>query len=89
MTEVQDDMLIIILLIVNIPVYIFIGWIVFDSPGKATDSFVESLIELLKTIFWGVSGDTFNLFPMFAFLVGCLVTVVGEHYLLQTYVFAK
>lgn len=79
----------IVLLVVNIPVYIFIGWLVFDSPGKAVDSLADYFVEILKTVFLGVSGDTFNLFPLFAFVVGCIAAIGGEFYLLYTYGFVK
>lgn len=77
----------ILLLILNIPVYLFLAWVVFDTPGKAADTLFDSLVELLKTMAFGVHGDTFNLFPLFSFLVGCLVVTLGEIYLLETYVF--
>lgn len=77
----------ILLIVLNIPVYIFLAWVVFDTPAQTADSIVDSLLLLLKTMLFGVRGDVFNLFPMFAFLVGCLVITLGEVYLLDTYVF--
>ncbi|MBI1248523.1 hypothetical protein GC197_11875 [bacterium] len=91
-------MLLIILLICNIPTYVFIAWVVFDSPdkplkpgpGRSTgDAFYEALVTALKTYAFGVNGDTFNLFPMISFLVACGLAVFGEYYLLQTYVFGQ
>ena len=40
-------MLWIALAILNIPVYLFLGWLVFDSKEKAADSFGETILMLV------------------------------------------
>lgn len=77
----------ILLVVLNISFSIFLAWVVLDTPGKASDSFLGSLLELCRTMAFGISGDTFNLFPMFSFPIGCLVIKLSEIYLLETYVF--
>ena len=44
-------MLWIALAILNIPVYLFLGWLVFDSKEKAADSFGETILMLVQQIF--------------------------------------
>ena len=45
------EMLIPILIVVNIPVYFFIGWLAFDSKDNAADTFFDTIIAVLKMIF--------------------------------------
>jgi hypothetical protein len=44
-------MVISILAIANIPVYLFLGWLPFDSKANAADTFFETIVAVLKTIF--------------------------------------
>jgi len=44
-------MVIAILIILNIPVYLFLGWLAFDSKANAADTFLETVVAVLKTIF--------------------------------------
>ncbi len=44
-------MVIPLLIIANIPVYLFLGWLAFDSKEDAADTFFETIVAVLKTIF--------------------------------------
>ncbi len=87
--------LIIVLAIVNIPVYLFVGWLAFDTGSKAGDTFVETLVAVLKIIFiprivrvlMGDDDDTaaLGIFPLLGFLAACAGLVYGEYYLIQNY----
>lgn len=86
-------MLVLILIVLNLPVYIFLGWILFDSKEHAADSLFETIVEILKSIFiprivrvfmddedGGVDG--FHSF----LLIGLSIAVVyGEYYLITKY----
>ena len=41
-------MLIATLIILNIPIYLFIGWLVFDTKQGAADTFFDTIVALLK-----------------------------------------
>jgi hypothetical protein len=87
--------LIVVLAIVNIPVYLFIGWLAFDTGSKASDTFFDTLIAIGKMIFvprivrvlMGDDDDTgaLGIFPLLGFLAACAGVVYGEYYLIQKY----
>jgi len=85
-------MLIAVLIILNIPVFLFIGWLAFDSAGSAADTFFETIIALLKQLFipWSVrvllgmdTTDAIGIFPIAGFLIACAFVVYGELRLLE------
>lgn len=43
-------MLIACLIVLNIPVYLFIGWLAFDSKDNAADTFFETIVAILKQV---------------------------------------
>ena len=87
-------MLVATLVVVNIPVYLFIGWLVFDTTEDAAETFFETIVAILKAIFiprivqvlmeddgegeWGI-------FPVAAFFFACAGIVYGEYYLITRY----
>lgn len=87
--------LILTLIVLNIPVYWLMGWIMFDSTHNAADSFWETTISILKAVFIpriirvmmddepATDGSIFN--TLF-FFFGCVAVVAGEYYLLMKYV---
>ena len=89
-------MLIAILVVLNIPVYIFIGWLVFDTKDGAADTFYETIVAVLKAIFIPrivrvLTGDdddgAWGLFPIGAFFFACGFIVYGEYFLMTKYLF--
>lgn len=89
-------MLIIALIILNIPVYLLIGWVVFDTKEDAAVTFFETIVAILKAIFHtsiiSVLMDNdddddgaWGLFPIVAFLITCGAIVYGEYYLITKY----
>ncbi len=91
-------MLIAALVVLNIPVYLFIGWLVFDTKEDAAATFYETSVALLKAILIPrivrvLMGDDdeggWGLVPILAFLIACGAIVFGEYYLLTEYVWAK
>lgn len=85
----------IILFILNIPVYLFLGWIVFDTGAQAADTVFETVVTILKIIFiprlvrvlLEMDDDgAVGLFPIAAFLIACVAITGAEMYLIQTYI---
>ena len=84
-------MLIPILILANIPVYLFLGWLAFDSKESAAQTFSETLVAVLKTIFvphflrlllgMDTSGS-WGIFPIGGFLIACGLVVYGEYWAL-------
>ena len=84
-------MVIPILIIANIPVYLFLGWLAFDSKANAADTFSETIVAVLKAIFvpyflrvllqMDTSGS-WGLLPIGGFLFACGGVVYGEYWLL-------
>lgn len=88
-------MLIAALIVLNLPVYLFLGWLIFDTKDDAADTFFETIVALLKIIFippiirvlMGMEDDgALGIFPILGFFLGCGAIVYGEYYLIQTYV---
>jgi hypothetical protein len=88
-------MLIPCLIVLNIPVYLFIGWLAFDSKSNAADTFFETIVAILKQIFvprllrelLGMdTSDSWGIFPIAGFLFACGGIVYGEYYLIEKYI---
>jgi len=84
-------MVIAVLIILNIPVYLFLGWVAFDSKENAGQTLAETAIAVLKIIFvpsWlrmvlGMDTEgSMGLFPIGAFLFACSMITYGEFILL-------
>ncbi len=84
-------MLIPILIVANIPVYLFLGWLAFDNKETAASTFTETLLAVLKMLFipsfvrvmfnMDTSGS-WGLFPIAGFFLACGFVVYGEYWLL-------
>ncbi len=80
------------LILLNIPAYLFIGWLVFDTKDDAATTFFDTTVALLKAILIPriirvLMGDvdddgTWGIVPIFAFFFACGGLVWFEHYLL-------
>ncbi len=82
------------LIILNIPVYLFLGWLVFDTKEGAADTFYDTIVAILKAIaiprfvrvLMGDDDDgEWGLFPIAAFFIACGGVVYGEYYLVTKY----
>ncbi|NUQ66415.1 MAG: hypothetical protein HUU20_28460 [Pirellulales bacterium] len=91
-------MLITILVVLNIPVYLFIAWLAFDTKESAADTFFETVVALLQIILLPRSvrllmgmddTDAFGLFPILGFFFMCGLLTYGEYWLIQRYVLAS
>jgi hypothetical protein len=88
--------LVITLIIVNIPVYLLIGWLIFDSKETAADTFFGTVVAILKIAFvppivrvmlgWDDS-DALGVLPILAFFMACIAATFAEYWLLTKYVF--
>lgn len=85
-------MLITTLIILNIPAYLFLAWVVFDTKEAAADTFFETIVALLRIIFipriFRVLLDmddteAFGLFPIALFLAACGLLIYGEYLLIK------
>ena len=82
-----------LLIPLNIPVYLFLGWIVFDTPGKAGMTFFETLVQILKCIaiprfirlFMDDDEEGEGVFSVVIFLIACIAVTWGEHWLIEKY----
>lgn len=83
-----------ILIVLNIPVFLLIGWLAFDSAAGAADTFWETIVALLKQLFvpaivrvmFGMeTTGALGLFPILGFLIACIALVIGEVWLLKTW----
>jgi hypothetical protein len=86
-----------ILLLCNVPIYLFLGGIVFDTKQDAAQSFLDTIIAILKIIFiprivrvfMGMDDSAaYSAFHVVMFLGACALLTGTEHVLLQKYVFA-
>ena len=86
-----------ILIVVNIPVYLLIGWLIFDSREIAAETFFGTVLAILKIAFvpplvrvmlgWDDDHGELGIFPIIAFFIACGALTFGEYWLLTKYVF--
>ena len=84
-------MLVWALVVLNIPVYLFIGWLAFDTKESAADTFFETIVAVLRIILvprllryllgWD-DADAVGLFPVGGFILACAGIVFFEHMLI-------
>ncbi|MDZ7617751.1 MAG: hypothetical protein U1E05_12150 [Patescibacteria group bacterium] len=88
-------MLVAILIVVNIPIYLLVAWLVFDTKDRAVDTFYETAVALLQIILlppiirflFGMDDDgAWGLFPVAGFFIACAGIVYGEYWLLINHV---
>jgi hypothetical protein len=87
-------MLVWILVVLNIPVYLFYGWLLYDKPDNFADSFFEITVAVLKAILiprfirvlmQDEDETGFSMVTMAMFLFACGITVYGEYWLIAKY----
>lgn len=81
-----------ILIALNIPIYLFIAWLIFGDKENAADSFMDTTVALLKIIFippivrvmmgWDDEGIG-GIFEFIGFGIACAAITAGEVYLLS------
>lgn len=82
------------LIVLNIPVYFLIGWILFDSKETAAETFFGTLLAILRVAFvppiirvmlgWD-DTDTMGVFPILGFFIACIAVVAAEVWLLAKF----
>ena len=89
-------MLIATLIVLNIPVYLFIGWLAFDTGEDAAETFFETIVAILKIIFVPriirvLLGDNdegaWGVLPIAGYLIACAGITYGEYYLITNHLF--
>lgn len=84
-------MLMAALIVLNIPVYLFIGWLAFDSKTNAADTFFDTVTAVLKMILIPYSirvmfdmdtSGSWGLPAIAGFFIACGAIVYGEYLLI-------
>jgi hypothetical protein len=87
-------MLLALLLILNLPVFLFVGWIVFDTKDDAAETAKIGIIELLMEMvclltsrfrWWGDSEVSGSAYTMLGFFVACTLIVSVEIYFINKF----
>jgi len=87
-----------LLILCDVPVYLLIGWVVFDTKDKAADTFFDTTVALLRIILipqivrvlLGIDdSDAYGLFQIGLYFAGCAAVTYGEHVALQKLVFGN
>lgn len=96
----RSAMFVALLIAANIPIYLLIGWVIFDSKDNAAESFWDAIVQVLKRAFippilrymiWEGEDehDVGSVFQMVGFFIACIAVTYGEWYLLTTYVWPE
>ncbi len=87
-------MIILILVVLNIPVFLFIAWLAFDSKEGAARTFGDTILTLLQILFIPrivrVMFDmddvgALGLIPIAGFFIACGGIIFGEYALIRTW----
>ena len=82
-----------ILIVLNVPVFLLIGWVVFDDKEAAAESFAAGLVHLLKVLFLPrivrlfMGDDTdegLSLLQVGFYFLACAAAVAAQYYALVT-----
>lgn len=86
-------MLVALLIVLNIPLYLFIGWLVFDTGSDAADTFWDTTVAILKSIFIPriirvlMEDDDedggWGIVPIAGYFVACGLITYGEFRLIE------
>lgn len=85
-------MLIAVLIVLNMPVFLFLGWLAFDSTDRAATTIFETIVAVLKQIFipWSLrvlmgidTSDAIGIVPIAGYLFACWALVMGELWVLR------
>jgi len=84
-------MLVPALIVLNVPVYLLLGWLAFDNKDAAADTFFETIVAILKLVLvprvvralLGMdTSESWGIFPIAGFLLACAGIVYGEYLLI-------
>lgn len=86
-----------ILIVCNIPIYLFFGWLIFDTKDQAAESFWDTIVLLLKKIFipsyirvfMDDDEDDSSIWTVVIFFAVCAALTYGEHMLISHYFFGE
>ena len=82
----------VVLIVLNIPVYLFLGWLAFDSRADAGRTFVDTTVDVLKILLiprWlrmlldMETDNAVGIFPILGFFIACALLTYGEWWLLM------
>ena len=82
----------ILLIVINIPVFLFLAWLVFDTKEAAAKTIWETVVAVLQILFvprivrvmFDMDDEgAIGIFPIAAFFIACFAAVIGEVMLLQ------
>ena len=82
----------IVLIAVNIPIFLFLAWIIFDTKEAAAHTIWETVVAVLQILFvprivrvlFDMDDDgALGLLPIAGFFAACIAAVVGEYALLN------
>jgi hypothetical protein len=87
-------LLIVALVIVNIPVFLFLAWLAFDSKEDAAQTFGETIVTILQILFIPKivrvllemdDEGALGLVPIVGFFIACGAIVFGEYWLVTRF----
>src|SRR5262245_15472296 len=80
----------IVLIVVDVPLFLFIAWLAFDSKEGAAKTFGETIVAILQIIFiprivrvmFDMDDEgALGLVPIIGFFIACAAIVAGELWL--------
>jgi hypothetical protein len=83
--------LVITLIVLNLPIFIFLAWLAFDSKEGAAQTFGETIVAVLQIIFiprivrvlMGMDDEgALGLLPIAGYFIACGAIVFGEYVLI-------
>jgi len=86
-------MLIAVLIVLNIPIFLGIAWLMFDTKENAADSFLGTVGAILTSLLFGLNVACrfvirhdwdWDIFRCGVFLIACGLVVYGEYCLIKT-----
>ncbi len=92
-------MLIATLIVLNVPVFLFLGWLIFDTKASAGETFYDTVVAIFKAILKAFlvlrlvlflmgdddREDAWGIVPIIGFLLACAAVVYAEHYLITRF----
>lgn len=88
----MTGILLIVLIVINIPIFLFLAWLVFDTKEAAAQTIWETVVALLqilliprivRVMFDMDDEGALGLFPIVGFFLACIAVFFGEVMLLN------
>lgn len=86
--QIDVGISLLVLLIANIPTYLVIGWLIFDTGDAAADSMVDAMKLFVRIVYRGFRGwrdDPGAMMKCGLLLVICAAVITAEHWMLVRY----